>query len=127
MVNPYTSHETAHPYVEMDGQAVYRFAVSTVPHVITEAVEQAGLTLADIDHFVLHQANSRIIMSVAKRLGVPIEKFPMNLQECGNISAASIPILLDSLNKNDMIKRNEHIVLAGFGAGLTWGAAVIKW
>ena len=56
-----------------------------------------------------------------------MEKFPTNLQECGNISAASVPILLDYLNKNDMIRKNEYIVLAGFGAGLTWGAAVIKW
>lgn len=127
LVNPYATHGAEHMYVEMDGQAVYRFAVGTVPRVITEAVERAGLTLSDINHFVLHQANSRIIQSVAKRLGQPIDKFPMNLQECGNISAASIPILLDSLNKNGMITKNEHIVLAGFGAGLTWGAAVIQW
>lgn len=127
LVNPYVSHEAGHPYVEMDGQAVYRFAVGTVPRVVTEVVEQAGLTLPDIDHFVLHQANSRIIEAVAKRLHQPMEKFPMNLQECGNISAASVPILLDSLNKNGMIKRNEYIVLAGFGAGLTWGAALIQW
>lgn len=126
-MNPYTAHETEHPYVEMDGQAVYKFAVGTVPHVVAEAVEQAGISIADIGHFVLHQANSRIIASVAKRLGQPLDKFPMNLQECGNISAASVPILLDYLNKNDMIKENEYIVLAGFGAGLTWGAAVIKW
>lgn len=127
LVNPYATHEAEHRYVEMDGQAVYRFAVGTVPRVITEAVERAGLTLSDIDHFVLHQANSRIIQSVAKRLEQPVDKFSMNLQECGNISAASIPILLDSLNKNAMIRKNEHIVLAGFGAGLTWGAAVIQW
>jgi 3-oxoacyl-[acyl-carrier-protein] synthase-3 len=111
----------------MDGQAVYKFAVSTVPKVVTDVVEAAQLTLSDIDHFVLHQANRRIIESVAKRLKQPIEKFPMNLQECGNISAASVPILLDSLNKNGMIKQNDKIVLAGFGAGLTWGAAVIQW
>ena len=73
------------------------------------------------------KANQRIIESVAKRLKQPMEKFPMNLQDCGNISAASVPILLDSLNKNGMIKANERIVLAGFGAGLTWGAAVIQW
>ena len=81
----------------------------------------------EIDHFVLHQANSRIIESVAKRLRQPMEKFPMNLQDCGNISAASVPILLDSLNKGGKIQKNERIVLAGFGAGLTWGAAVIQW
>ena len=125
--HPFASHEPENPYVTMDGQAVYKFAVSTVPKVVTEAVEKAGLTLADIDHFVLHQANQRIIESVAKRLKQPMEKFPMNLQDCGNISAASVPILLDSLNKNGMIKANERIVLAGFGAGLTWGAAVIQW
>lgn len=115
------------PCVTMDGQAVYKFAVSTVPKVIAEAVGQAGLALSDIDHFVLHQANRRIIESVAKRLKQPVEKFPMNLQECGNISAASVPILLDSLNKNGKIQKGEHMVLAGFGAGLTWAAAVIQW
>ena len=113
--------------VSMDGQAVYKFAVSTVPKVIEEAVTKAGLTIEDIDLFVLHQANQRIIESVAKRLKQPIEKFPMNLQACGNISAASVPILLDSLNKDGKIKPNDRIVLAGFGAGLTWGAAVIQW
>lgn len=114
-------------YVTMNGQEVYKFAVSTVPKVITEAVEKAGLTLSDIDHFVLHQANLRIIASVAKRLKQPVEKFPVNLQECGNISAASVPILLDSLNKDGKIHKGQRIVLAGFGAGLTWAAAVIQW
>ena len=125
--HPFANHEAENQYVTMDGQAVYKFAVSTVPKIVTEAVEKAHLTLDDIDHFVLHQANQRIIESVAKRLKQPMEKFPMNLQGCGNISAASVPILLDSLNKNGMIKTNERIVLAGFGAGLTWGAAVIQW
>lgn len=114
-------------YVTMDGQAVYKFAVGTVPGVVTEAVEKAGLALDDIDCFVLHQANRRIIESVAKRLKQPLEKFPMNVQECGNISAASVPILLDSLNKRGKLQRGERIVLAGFGAGLTWGAAVVEW
>jgi 3-oxoacyl-[acyl-carrier-protein] synthase-3 len=125
--HPFASHAPEYPYVTMDGQAVYKFAVSTVPKVVTDVVEAAQLTLSDIDHFVLHQANRRIIESVAKRLKQPIEKFPMNLQECGNISAASVPILLDSLNKNGMIKQGETVVLAGFGAGLTWGAAVVQW
>jgi 3-oxoacyl-[acyl-carrier-protein] synthase-3 len=125
--HPFAEHEAGNQFVTMDGQAVYKFAVSTVPKVVNEAVEAAGLTLSDIDCFVLHQANRRIIESVSKRLKQPLEKFPMNLQECGNISAASVPILLDSLNKNGMIKQNDKIVLAGFGAGLTWGAAVIQW
>lgn len=114
-------------HVTMDGQAVYKFAVSTVPQVIAEAVKKAGLSVSDIDCFVLHQANSRIIESVAKRLRQPVEKFPMNLQECGNISAASVPILLDRLNRDGKLRKDDQIVLAGFGAGLTWAAAVIQW
>lgn len=125
--HPFASREAENEYVIMDGQAVYKFAVSTVPKVVSEAVEKAGYGLSDIDHFVLHQANQRIIESVAKRLKQPIEKFPMNLQECGNISAASVPILLDSLNKNGNIQKGDRMVLAGFGAGLTWAAAVIQW
>lgn len=125
--HPFASREAENEYVTMDGQAVYKFAVGTVPKVVGEAVEKAGYELSDIDHFVLHQANQRIIESVAKRLKQPIEKFPMNLQECGNISAASVPILLDSLNKNGKIQKGERIVLAGFGAGLTWAAAVVQW
>lgn len=125
--HPYAKNEISQNYVSMDGQAVYRFAVKTVPQVVTEAVEAAGLNMDQINMFVLHQANQRIIEAAAKRLGQPIGKFPMNLQECGNISAASVPILLDSLNKNGKIKKNDMIVLAGFGAGLTWGAAVIRW
>lgn len=114
-------------YVHMDGQAVYRFAVKTVPTAISQALEQANMTPDDIDLFVLHQANFRIIESVAKRLGQPLEKFPMNLQKCGNTSAASIPILLDEVVKAGKIKAGDKIVLSGFGAGLTWGAAVIEW
>lgn len=81
-------------YVSMNGQEVYKFAVKTVPEAIQEAVRKAGLSVEEIDLFLLHQANYRIIESVAKRLGQPMEKFPTNLQECGNISAASVPILL---------------------------------
>ena len=114
-------------YVQMDGQAVYRFAVKTVPKAIHQALDEAGLTADDIDLFVLHQANLRIIESVAKRLKQPMEKFPTNLEDCGNISAASVPILLDKVVKDGMINAGDKIVLAGFGAGLTWGACVIRW
>lgn len=125
--NPYVKNDSALSYISMNGQEVYKFAVKTVPEVIKEAVEEAGLTVEQIDHFILHQANYRIIESVAKRLRQPMEKFPTNLQEYGNISAASVPILLDGQNRNGMIKNGEKIVLAGFGAGLTWGATVLIW
>ena len=125
--NPFAVNDTKLSYVSMNGQEVYKFAVKTVPKVIEEAVKKAGLEVEDIDLFVLHQANLRIIESVAKRLHQPMEKFPTNLEECGNISAASVPILLDNINKHGMICEGKKIVLAGFGAGLTWGATVLVW
>ena len=85
------------------------------------------MPVEDIKYFLLHQANLRIIESVAKRLGQPMEKFPTILEDCGNISAASVPILLDKVRKDGMINQGDKIVMAGFGAGLTWGACVIEW
>lgn len=125
--NPFAVNDATLSYVSMNGQEVYKFAVKTVPKVIEKAVDKAGLKVEDIDLFVLHQANLRIIESVAKRLHQPMEKFPTNLEECGNISAASVPILLDNINKHGMICEGKKIVLAGFGAGLTWGATVLTW
>jgi 3-oxoacyl-[acyl-carrier-protein] synthase-3 len=114
-------------FTEMNGQEVYKFAVRTVPNAISEALEQAKVPADEVKYFILHQANLRIIESVAKRLHQPMEKFPTNLQECGNISAASVPVLLDRVRKEGQIKAGDKIVLAGFGAGLTWGACVIEW
>ena len=125
--NPYMKNSTDLSYTNMNGQEVYKFAVRTVPKAILEALGEAGLTVSDIDLFILHQANIRIIESVAKRLKVPMEKFPTNLQECGNISAGSVPVLLDEINRAGRIKKGDKIVLAGFGGGLTWGAAVLEW
>ena len=114
-------------YMQMDGRGVFQFAVKRVPEVIREALEKNSLQLEDIDYFILHQANKRIVEAVAKRLGAPIEKFPMNLQEYGNTSSASIPILLDELNRDGTLREGQKIVMAGFGAGLSWGAAVLEW
>ena len=125
--NPYKENPTELSYISMIGQEVYKFAVRTVPMCIQEALDKAGVTADEISCFVLHQANLRIIESVAKRLGQPMDKFPVNLNECGNISAASVPILLDNVNRRGMINEGDKIVLAGFGAGLTWGAAVLTW
>lgn len=125
--NPYKKDSTELDYVSMNGQEVYKFAVKTVPETILAAAEKAGITLDEVKYFILHQANYRIIESVAKRLKQPMEKFPTNLQECGNISAASVPILLDNVNNHGMINKGDKIILAGFGAGLTWGATVLTW
>ena len=114
-------------YVHMDGQAVYQFAVRTIPQAIRLTLQKCGLCEADVDLFLLHQANLRIIESVARHLHQPMEKFPVNVDECGNVSAASVPILLDKIRKDGKIKENDTLVLAGFGAGLTWGVCVINW
>ena len=117
----------ANEYIHMDGQEVYKFAVRQVPACINEALEKAGLTVDDIDHFVLHQANIRIIEAVAKRLKVDISKFPVNLDRVANMSAATIPVLLDELNREGKLHKGDKIVLSGFGAGLTYGACVLIW
>lgn len=114
-------------FLEMNGQEVFRFAVSQVPESIQKVLEKAGWDKSEVDHFVLHQANARIIQSIAKRLGEPEEKFPMNLQKYGNMSSASIPVLLDELNQSGQLKRGEKLILSGFGAGLTYGATALIW
>ncbi len=113
-------------FIQMDGQAVFKFAVKKVPEVIKEVLVLNCLEKKDIDLYILHQANRRIVEAVAKRLGEPIEKFPMNLQEYGNTSSASIPILLDELNRAGTLKPGQKLLLAGFGAGLTWGASILS-
>lgn len=125
--NLFTKQEAVFPYVHMDGQAVFRFAVRQVPECIEALLEKADVSIEDIKYFVLHQANIRIIQSVAKRLQVDIEKFPMNLSECGNTSAASIPILLADLDRSGKLQCGDNIILSGFGGGLTWGAVLIEW
>ncbi len=125
--NPLVQNPYVPGYVTMDGQEVYKFAVSTVPDSIKRAIEEAGIKIEDVTYFVLHQANIRIIQSVAKRLHVSEDKFPISLDHCGNISAGSVPILLDEMNQKGMLKRGDKIVLSGFGAGLTWGTALLEW
>ncbi len=125
--NPLVETSKELQYVRMNGQEVYKFAVTAVPESIHKVLEEAKMTPDDIDYFVLHQANIRIIQSVAKRLKVPEEKFPISLDHCGNISAASVPILLDEMNQKGMLQPGMKIVLSGFGGGLTWASAVIVW
>lgn len=114
-------------FVQMDGQEVYRFATRQVPNCIREALEQAKLSVEDIDLFILHQANVRIIEAVAKRLHADREKFPINLDRVGNMSSATIPVLLDELNREGKLHAGDKIVMSGFGAGLTYGACVFVW
>ena len=114
-------------YMQMDGREVFKFAVSKVPEAINELLLGEQMDVGDIKYFLLHQANRRIVASIAKRLKVDMEKFPTNMEEYGNTSSASIPILLDELNKKGEIKKGDYLVLAGFGAGLSYGASLLHW
>lgn len=125
--NPFVSESKELDYVQMDGKEVYTFAVSTVPKSILSVLEKANMEPEQVDYFLLHQANVRILDSVAKRLKMPKEKFPISLDHCGNISAGSIPILLDEVNKKGLLKRGQKIILSGFGGGLTWGTTLLEW
>lgn len=125
--NPLIQTSKELQYVHMDGQEVYKFAVTAVPASLHKAITDAGLAVEDIDYFALHQANIRIIQSVAKRLKVSEDKFPISLDHCGNISAGSVPILLDEMNKKGLLKPGMKIALSGFGGGLTWASAVLEW
>lgn len=119
--------EDLESYMQMDGREVFKFAVKKVPEAILEVLEEAGTKVEEIDYFVLHQANKRIVEAVAKRLMTDISKFPMNMEEYGNTSSASIPILLDEMNQDGRLKKGQKVILAGFGAGLSWGAALMEW
>lgn len=111
--------------LSMDGQKVFRFAVKRVPEVIRELFDQMHITKDDVDLFLLHQANIRIIDSVVKRLDLDMDKVPTNIAEMGNTSSASLGILLDELNRKGVLKSGSRMIIAGFGAGLSWGAGYI--
>lgn len=116
--------------VYMDGQAVYQFAVKKVPETLAEVCAQAGIEPNDMDYVVPHQANMRIINSAARRLKIAEEKFICNMDRYGNTSAASIPIAFDEAIENGLIQGIGEgkltIGMVGFGAGLTWGSAIVK-
>ena len=125
--NPFHNSKRKKDYLRMDGQAVFRFAVTTVPRCIRQILKKTETDVQDIKYFILHQANVRILELIAKRLKTDMDKFPMNLDRYGNTSSASIPILLDELNRNHLLERGDKIILSGFGGGLTWGAILIEW
>lgn len=125
--NPFYKSRRKKDYIQMQGQAVFRFAVSTVPKYIKHILKKTELEPDDIKYYILHQANRRILELIAKRLKVDMNKIPMNLDHYGNTSSASIPILLDELNRNGLLEEGDKIVLSGFGGGLTWGATLVEW
>lgn len=114
-------------YLNMSGREVFKFAVKIIGESALNALEKAGLDKKDVDCFIPHQANIRIIEAAVRRLNLPMDKVFVNVQKYGNTSAASIPVAVHEAVAEGRIKRGDIIVLVGFGAGLTWGASVIKW
>ncbi len=113
--------------IQMNGQEVYKFAVREVPIILEKLFKKINHTSDEVDWLVLHQANQRILDSVGDRLKIPKEKILSNLEKYGNTSAATIPLVMDEAIRNNRIKQNDIIATSGFGAGLSWGAALIKW
>lgn len=122
-----TLSEGSYNRLAMNGKEVYKFATREVPRVINEALDAADITVDDVDHLLLHQANIRIMETVAKRLGMPMDKVITNLSKYGNTSAASIPLALDEAVRSGQVKKGDVIACAGFGAGLSWGSAIFRW
>lgn len=115
------------PFIHMNGQETYKFAVRALRRNLTEVIEKAGLRQEDIDHVIPHQANYRIINDARRKLDIPPERFHMNIERYGNTSAASIPLLLDELNRAGELKRGQLIAFCAFGGGLSSGASIVRW
>lgn len=115
------------PYLQMNGQKVYHFAVRVLCDIVRQILEKNKLTMNDISYIVPHQANIRILEAAAKRLKIPLEKFYINIEEYANTSAATIPIALDEMNRKKLLKRGDLIMTIGFGGGLTYGGNLIRW
>ncbi len=119
--------EAGRHYPKMDGRSVFKHACERLPEVIQSILQRNGYTLADVDVMVPHQANLRINEMVARQLGFPAEKVVHNIQRYGNTTAASIPIALHEAVQQGRIQKGQLVLLAGFGAGLTWGASLVRW
>lgn len=113
--------------VVMNGREVFKCAVRALSDITQEALSANGLTVSQVDHVIVHQANSRILESVMQRLEVPLEKCWINLDKYGNTSAASLPISLDEALRSGRIKRGDLVAMMAIGAGMTWGAAMVRW
>ena len=122
-----TDPEVKHHYIIQDGKEVYKFATKALPTAASKAAEKGGISVEDIDVFVPHQANVRIIETAAKNLGVSMDKFILTLDKHGNTSSASIPIAFDEAAHDGRIKRGDKVCLVGFGAGLTLGSVILEY
>lgn len=126
--NPFGSNVlNAESKISMNGREVFKFAVKAMELSIKKVLEAAKLNIDDIDYVVPHQANIRIIEFAAKKSGISMDKFFVNLNKYANTSGATIPLALDEMNKKGMLKKGNKVIFVGFGGGLTWGSAIIEW
>jgi len=125
--NPFCKREKNEAYLKMDGQEIFMFAVTSIIEDIRNILQATHHNADDVSHYLLHQANMRILQTAQKRLKLSEVNFPHNMEHCGNTSSASIPILLDELNKSGKLHCGERLLFSSFGAGLTSAAALIKW
>jgi len=123
----YETVEREQHYLTMNGREVFKFAVRCIPRAIEEAVKRAGIAIEDVDWFIPHQANIRIIDAAAERLRQPREKFFVNVERYGNTSAASVPVALYEAVRSGQIKEGDVVVMVAFGGGLTWASCAIRW
>lgn len=125
--SPFNHFEHQNSYLHMQGQDVYKFAVTAMARDLAEVIQKAGLNQSDVDYVLPHQANMRIIDSAKKKLDIAPDKYYTNIETCGNTSCAGVAMLLDEMNRKGLFKPGNILALAAFGAGLTTGACVIRW
>jgi len=124
---PYINKPEVDTPLQMKGQDVFKFAVKAASKDISRTLKEAGLSAEDIDHYLLHQANIRIINAIQEYLEQPKEKFPVNIEDHGNSSSSCCPILLDECNRKGMFKPGDLMVMSAFGAGFVSGAVLFEW
>lgn len=123
----YETVERAQHTIHMNGPEVFKFASRIIPRAIEEACQRAGVSVDEVDLFIPHQANVRIIQAAAERLGQPLEKFYVNVHKYGNTSSASVPVALYEAVDEGRVRPGDLVVLVAFGGGLTWGACALRW
>lgn len=114
-------------YVKMNGREVFKHAVRAMSDAALEVLDLSGVPIQEVDWIIPHQANMRIIQAIAERLDVPLAKVYCNLERCGNMSAASVPVAFDEAVRSNVVKRGDVVLMVAFGGGFTWGATLLEW
>lgn len=125
--SPFFKNEPISPYIHMQGQETFKYAVSSISRDLPAVLADAGLSIDDIKYVVPHQANKRIIEAAARRSGIPLEKFFVNIEEYGNTSSASVPIALNELNRSGKLSEGDLLILTAFGGGLACATCLLRW